>query len=669
MKFISMDLVNFRQYKEAHIDFSCLDDKNVTIIMGDGGTGKTTFTQAFYWCFYNKTNFQNKVLLNYDVADSAYEGQEEIPVRVTINVEFGDECYEIRREERYEKNNGQIQLMNKYKRIETLKIVEKNGNRQFKGEAATNLIERMLPKELSKYFFFDGENMSAMSEILFNEKKSTDIASVIQCMVGLRSLQQLKKHLKSPETNKKTVIKCLNREIDDTGNGELKKISQEIDELQNKINKNEKSSEDTDKEIKNIRNEIDIIRAWLNNHENAVELQKKIEEIGSIQEEKKQRRNKKTEKIAEIMKATRKERLCNWLFKLVNLNIQQSSNVGVEDYEVPIKILKKIKSNKRCVCGCDLKEDSEHLLRIEQLIEEAEVNGKNRAFSFFKKEGEGYEERSNTNKIVTSELMDEIEQIEYEYQNLKGQIARYKEEMAGRDEEIKEKVDIQRGYEEDIVNLEERKENLLIENGEIVSQLKNKQMKRESIIKTDKENRFFEECLRMAEEVYEQIESAYGSVEKEVRNRFKECFQDLYEKIYEDGWKFDISEHYEVKPSKPLDPSTSQKYSMVLSFIGTALIMAKEKEKNIRNSKKEYMDESEQYPLVMDAPLSAFDSTRIKNIANIMPEIVQQWVIFIKDTDGVIAKSQMKDLIGKSYKIVKFSEADSRIMEGNVYGD
>ena len=49
----SIKLVNFRQFRNESIEFAeGADGKNVTIIIGENGTGKTTFAQAFFWCLY-----------------------------------------------------------------------------------------------------------------------------------------------------------------------------------------------------------------------------------------------------------------------------------------------------------------------------------------------------------------------------------------------------------------------------------------------------------------------------------------------------------------------------------------------------------------------------------------------------------------------------------------
>lgn len=53
MKFESITMENFMRYKgRNHIEFSCDDVKNVTVVLGDNTVGKTTIAQAFRWGLY-----------------------------------------------------------------------------------------------------------------------------------------------------------------------------------------------------------------------------------------------------------------------------------------------------------------------------------------------------------------------------------------------------------------------------------------------------------------------------------------------------------------------------------------------------------------------------------------------------------------------------------------
>ena len=60
----SITLENFRQFRHESIDFAKGENgKNVTIIIGENGTGKTTFAQAFFWLCMVKLSFPTRICL------------------------------------------------------------------------------------------------------------------------------------------------------------------------------------------------------------------------------------------------------------------------------------------------------------------------------------------------------------------------------------------------------------------------------------------------------------------------------------------------------------------------------------------------------------------------------------------------------------------------------
>ena len=80
-----------------------------------------------------------------------------------------------------------------------------------------------------------------------------------------------------------------------------------------------------------------------------------------------------------------------------------------------------------------------------------------------------------------------------------------------------------------------------------------------------------------------------------------------------------------------------------------------------RNSENKMLD-SEPYPLVMDAPLSAFDKTRIKTVCDALPKVAEQVIIFIKDTDGEIAEEHMGAKVGQRYAFNKINEFETTLI-------
>lgn len=74
-----------------------------------------------------------------------------------------------------------------------------------------------------------------------------------------------------------------------------------------------------------------------------------------------------------------------------------------------------------------------------------------------------------------------------------------------------------------------------------------------------------------------------------------------------------------------VETSTAQSISVIFAFIAGIIKMARE---NKNASLEELrMLESEPYPLVMDAPLSAFDKKRIASVCKALPDVAEQVII------------------------------------------
>lgn len=107
MKFESITMENFMRYKgRNHIEFSCDDVKNVTVVLGDNTVGKTTIAQAFRWGLYgalmaNGTksagDFQ---LLNTDILEMM-DANSRAKVKVEIAAVDEEKRYIITRETTY----------------------------------------------------------------------------------------------------------------------------------------------------------------------------------------------------------------------------------------------------------------------------------------------------------------------------------------------------------------------------------------------------------------------------------------------------------------------------------------------------------------------------------------------------------------------------------------
>lgn len=149
---------NFRCYKDPQeLEFN--DDGKITLIVGNSGAGKSTLIQFINWMFYdifpsNKSSQKkNKPLYNEVLFDEKDYG-DIIKVEGSVLFSHDNTEYALFKEYIYKKEFYDAKLQEKNIH---LNYKYKNGNWiQYNG----NIIEKLdeiVPKSLSKYFFFSGE--------------------------------------------------------------------------------------------------------------------------------------------------------------------------------------------------------------------------------------------------------------------------------------------------------------------------------------------------------------------------------------------------------------------------------------------------------------------------------------------------------------------------------
>lgn len=242
----SIKLENFRQFRNEYIEFAQgADGKNVTIIIGDNGTGKTTFAQAFFWCMYGETEFSDKNMLNKLVAAEMKPGQES-KVQVTLKLTHGNVSYTLMREQTYRKDYS-----NRIKGDNTvfdIAIKDANGNTSYvKKTLCEGEVKSILPKELSRYFFFDGERIEKMSKDISTGKKATDFAEAVKGLLGLNAMYSAIQHF-NPRI-KNSVISSYESSYSAGSNVKIQEYTKTIERCKEEIAKIDSRLEELENQI------------------------------------------------------------------------------------------------------------------------------------------------------------------------------------------------------------------------------------------------------------------------------------------------------------------------------------------------------------------------------------------------------------------------------------
>lgn len=657
----SIRLENFRQFRDESIDFADgRDGKNVTIIIGENGTGKTTFAQAFFWCMYGETEFSDKSMLNKLVATEMRPGQEQ-KVQVTLKLRHGEVDYTLIREQTYRKDNSsRIKADNS---IFDIAKKDTSGNTSYiKKSQCESEVKSILPRELSRYFFFDGERIEKMSKDISTGKKATDFAEAVKGLLGLNGIYSAIQHL-NPRI-KTSVISSYEASYNSESNNKIQEYTNTIEQCKNDIAA-------IDARMEELESEIAAEQA------RRTEKQEEIRQFAEG-EELQEQKEKLQEKIvvAEKSKSNVYKLLCQdfngnlssfFSISLVKRALELLSEKDFVGKDIPFMHARTVEyliNQKKCICGTQLDEGTIPYRKVKELVDFLPPQSISTTISDFKKEAI---RRVNGRQDIFAQVSDHLAVIskqDDDLLNLKDDLAAIEKKLNGGD--VRAKVRAINNEIQSCTRIIEKdnreRDSKIAEKAKKESEMERADTERRNLTLLDDKNKRVEIYKAYAERIYKELQEEYVTSEAEIRERLQTTINDIFKQIYEGGLSLTIDEKYHISVyatdyEEDVETSTAQSISVIFAFITGIIKMAREN-RNATDEDAQLLS-SEPYPLVMDAPLSAFDKRRIKTVCEALPETAEQVVIFIKDTDGELAEDYIGARIGSRHQFDKKNEFET----------
>lgn len=657
----SITLENFRQFRHESIDFAQGENgKNVTIIIGENGTGKTTFAQAFFWCMYGETEFSDKNMLNKLVANEMKPGQES-KVQVTLRLRHGNVSYTLMREQTYRKDYS-----NRVKGDNTvfdIAIKDASGNTSYvKKTQCESEVKGILPQELSRYFFFDGERIEKMSKDISTGKKATDFADAVKGLLGLNAMYSAIQHF-NPKS-KLSVIGSYESSYDSHSNSKIQDYTKTIERCKEEIAKIEARLEELETQIEQARErkteKAEEIKQYAEGEELQRQREKLIQKIARAKESR-----------ANVVKAICKDFNAGmssfFSTALMYRSLEFLSDKDFTGKDIPFmhaKTIEYLLKQKVCICGTHLDEGSVPYNKVMELINFLPPQSISTTISDFKKEAK---RRANVQQDMYRHISDNlavISQQDEEVTDLKDELHVVEGKLSGGD--VRGKV---RAINNEIQLCDKairdsgiEKDRLLIRKGGYESDAERADTERRNLTLLDDKNKKIEIYKAYAERIYQELLEVYATSEAEIRSKLETTINEIFKQIYDGGLYLTIDEKYHISVyaneyDGDVETSTAQSISVIFAFITGIIKMARDN-RNATDENAKLLS-SEPYPLVMDAPLSAFDKRRIKTVCEALPNTAEQVIIFIKDTDGELAEEYMGDKIGCRHSFDKKNEFET----------
>ena len=664
-------LNNYRQFKNVDLQFSTDPEKNITIILGNNGFGKTTFLRSFIWCLYRTSNlFKNPILLNSEIASEMKPGDHKT-VKVELTLEHNNFNYKITTREVYKKTEDDDIVVSKKAATSIVKMGDFDGLANAitiqESSAVANEIETILPQELKDYFFYDGENNKI--EEASNRK---NIKNAVSRMVGLKDFENLNAYF-DPKSTVGVVSKLQNQLSSDDLTllplqEELSTRKTELEEFNNKLIENNEEIDKLDAEIAEKKKIIDanIDAKEFQDEKDGLEdeVSKNEDEIQNLFDEMIDRfdgkvKSRSTNTFLKILYAK-----CYEDNNLAEMEKQSSFNSERSLSNISEEVIDQLIDRGFCLCGTPIKNNQDlvnHLLSEKEHMEPHDY-GKYLA-DFISSEEE--------NKDYSREKIENITDKANEYLSLvelideqKDRINELKLKLVGSQDVGKIQIEVnnltnQRAY---LIGQNQFIETTNIK--EIEKKISDLEEKIDKITGDSEENDLIRRCLKYAEVIHNQLSKKISKGEQIIREGLENEVNALFDKIYHGNRQISINSNFQVSTkvdNNQLDGSTG--IETVQNFAFVCGLLNKIKEKELMDNDYTLRDEDEIYPLVMDAPFSDTDEIHIRNVSKILPDNCNQIFMILMEKDFKYAKPALENRIGQLYEIIKNSETFDEIKE------
>lgn len=649
----SLFIKDFRQFKgEQRILFATDNNQNVTMVMGDNGTGKTTLAQVFTWCLYGETTFEDKILLCKSTSASMLPNTEET-VRAELTLEHNCIEYTIISEQKYRKDsNGSIKPSGQ--RSFTIAFKKPDGTRDYIKPLDTEIrMKEILPKELSKFFFFDGERIESMSKEI-KRGRSQEFAGAVHSLLGLSAYTSALSHLKGRgNTN---VLRVYEDSYDARSDSKISEYGRQIAEFTDKIDK-------IDARLADIEGEKVIAQDKCTELNERIAKNKNSETFAAQKADLVKKRgqlvNSRSTRIASILRSFNNNASSYFAKKMMKDALQALSEAEKLDKGVPNvndKTIQFLLEQKKCICGTEIVVGNDAFTSLTKLLDYIPPKSIGNMIGEFVSR---CDDRNRSVQNYYDDFCDDykfIREFDDTYAEYDDAIHKIEEQLTRLESVGALQADLSR-YERAIKTLDDEKDDLNLKKGGYSTKMKDLEAARQELANKDATNRKVEIYKAYAQYMFDTLSAQYSEEEAKMRIALQNTVNELFKSIYNDDFSLSLDEKYNIQInvndkttgfSEDVETSTAQGISVIFAFIAGVIKMARHSQQSDNE-----MLVSEPYPLVMDAPLSAFDKTRIQTVCEVLPSVAEQIIVFIKDTDGDLAETYLGSKVGQRYMFDK----------------
>lgn len=671
----SIEINNFLSYYDNNqFEF----DSDATLIIGQNNTGKSKLFDAYNWVLYNEA-YKTEAEVFMTTPEWGDELANKLAKRnclvsswlnVSVCLTFDDDngnTYIVTREYRIQKlsdnkwNTSSNSELNVSKRTAV-----SYDTIHFSGEEANLELNKYFPKNLSRYFLFQGEGISKLLQL----SQRSDFTRAISELSGIKFFAKASRYANN--VYKKLKYEFESKEENDSNVQKAKlKIANEINEITDKLTdlNNKLENEQKERDIK--QNKLDEKIEELSKYEECAQL---LHEIKGLERELIQ----KQEQRNDLFKFNRSNLFNSWMYSPVKNHFSQFLQLyrkGKEEQKIPEPIrqdfIQQMLQEHICkVCGTKAPEGSDVYEHIAQHINErsldkevAIINTLSDAADTMKVENdhlsENIEEFKTQLQLIQWEINKIRDRIDYKHEELRLVIERIEEEKHTKlntdDIEKVNLIQLKKDTDQIHRDLETSKGKIdqLIGRKEEIEKSYNEKKKEEDQLVARSSNEVERKRMLLAERIKDHAKKLHddflGKLIRDIEQETNEYFISMTKN--NTALSGAVRVDYNNQEVYPVDEqgrrmtniNQANKVSLQISFVAAVLSVSNKIWEN-------------HFPFVADAPISALGGNNKLSAIKTMIDIFRQSIIILKDDASLenpesIKNDEVRLLIQKNPKI------------------
>ncbi len=641
MKLELVTLQNFRQYYgKQRVRLATHPQRNVTLIHGINGAGKTSLFLALNWCLYGKNVGTGKdeikiidnvgELMSKEAVQQAQVGDE---IETLVDVKFIHDGwrYQVRRSLTGIKQSDSTV---KFPNLDKFMMMRTGTDGQ--AERVPNpfgTMNAILPANVREYFLFDGEKIDNFAK----PEAATQVKDAIYLVLNIEILERSHRHLT-------TSAKEYRRQLKQASEGKLRELIEREEKIIEAQEKAEHRQQELAEEKKLAEKKIAEIDERLRDIQDAKSLQERRDRIDQEIEQRQSELKSVVNKLATIATTTPAAFAMLAIDRAIEI-----LEIKREKGEIPSGIrqqfVQDLLAEMVCICGRPFAEHSpehQHLLqllesRIPGSIEDDILNTNAFLQTLNTVVPERLDEINNEMQRRT-ELIHIIESNRAELDDITRQLEGSPVEEISRLEqqrqEFREDID---GYNLDSGALSRDMDRLTKELRDL----------EKDIAKAEKQEEYqqlLSKKLELAQQSADAINEMYQAFADDMRQRIEMKTKEIFKELV---WKESHFQNVELgsdfnlevidrygKPARP-ELSAGERQVLSLSFIAAMGQVSEE-----------------EAPLVMDTPFGRLSSQHRNSITQRLPVLADQLVLFVTDEElHGVAQDNLQLYIGEEYRL------------------